>query len=147
MAKTTLYTIGFTKKSAETFFNSIKNTGVKKVIDIRLNNVSHLAGFAKRDDLKYFLKTICNCEYTHQTVLSPTQELLDDWQNKKIAWPEYVTRFRKLIAARSIKDLLSIEDLRDACLLCAEPTAEKCHRRLVAEHFKEIFPEIEIKHL
>ncbi len=147
MAKTTLYTIGFTKKSAEEFFGKIKSAGVKKVIDIRLNNVSQLAGFAKRDDLKYFLKAICNCDYVHQTALSPSQELLDDWQNKKVDWPAYTVRFRKLIAARPIKDLFSVEDLRDACLLCAEPTAEKCHRRLVAEHFKELFPEIEIKHL
>jgi len=147
MAKIMLYTIGFTKKSAEEFFGKIKDAGVKKVIDIRLNNVSQLAGFAKRDDLRYFLKTICNCDYEHQTVLSPLQELLDDWQGKKIDWPAYTVRFSQLIAARPIKDLFSIEDLRDSCLLCAEPTAEHCHRRLVAEHFKELFPEIGIKHL
>jgi len=147
MAGTTLYTIGFTKKSAEAFFTRIKQAGVKKVIDIRLNNVSQLAGFAKRDDLRYFLKAICNCDYVHQTVLSPTEEILHDWQNKKIAWPEYTVRFRKLIESRPLQDLFSLEDLKDACLLCAEPTAEKCHRRLVAERFKEIFPEIEIKHL
>ena len=74
MAKTTLFTIGFTKKSAEAFFSKIKGAGIKRVIDIRLNNVSQLAGFAKRDDLKYFLKTICNCDYAHETILSPSPE-------------------------------------------------------------------------
>ena len=147
MAKTTLFTIGFTKKSAEAFFSKIKGAGIKKVIDIRLNNVSQLAGFAKRDDLKYFLKTICNCDYAHETILSPSPELLDDWQNKKVDWPAYTVRFRKLLESRPIKTTFAATDLKDACLLCAEPTAEHCHRSLVAEHFKEIYPEIEIAHL
>ena len=83
VAEGTLYTIGFTKKSAETFFNKIKNAGVKRVIDIRLNNVSQLAGFAKRDDLKYFLINLCNCDYYHQPALTPTKDILDDYRKKE----------------------------------------------------------------
>src|SRR5208282_2970575 len=104
----------------------------KKVIDIRLNNVSQLAGFAKRDDLKYFLRNLCNCDYSHEPGLAPTKDILDDYRRKKTDWPEYRRRFRELIRTRAVEHRFSIENLNGACLLCTEPTAERCHRGIVA---------------
>jgi len=46
--KVVLYTIGFTKKNARQFFETLKTAGVKRLVDIRLNNQSQLAGFTKR---------------------------------------------------------------------------------------------------
>jgi uncharacterized protein (DUF488 family) len=147
MANKMLYTIGFTKKSAETFFSKLKSAGVERIIDIRLNNVSQLAGFTKKDDLIFFLKNICNCTYTYKPFLAPTKDLLDDYKKKKIDWHEYVRRFSKLIEERAVENRIQPEELQNACLLCSEPTAEKCHRRLVAEYLKKRFPDIEISHL
>lgn len=67
-----LFTIGFTKSSAENFFSRLKNAGVKKIVDVRLNNVSQLSGFAKKNDLKYFAKSLCSAEYEHIPELAPT---------------------------------------------------------------------------
>ena len=147
MPKTNLYTIGFTKKSAKAFFSKIRNAGVTKLIDIRLNNVSQLAGFAKRDDLIFFLKELCDCDYRHMPDFAPTKEILDAYKKKQIDWDEYVQRFSKLIKERKIEKKISIEELNNACFLCSEPTPEKCHRRLVSEYLKDQFGNIEIKHL
>ena len=147
MSKTTLFTIGFTKKNAQTFFSKLKSAGVKKIIDIRLNNVSQLAGFAKRDDLSYFLKELCDCDYIHKPTFAPTKEILDAYKKKQINWNEYVRQFSKLIKDLAIENKISVEELNNACLLCSEPTPEKCHRRLVAEYFRDKYNDIEIKHL
>lgn len=142
-----LYTIGFTKKNAKTFFSKLRNAGITKVIDIRLNNVSQLAGFAKRDDLVFFLKELGNIDYKHMPELAPTKEILDLYKEKKIDWNEYARRFLKLITERKIENVITVEELDNACLLCSEPTPEQCHRRLVSEYFKDHFCNIEIKHL
>lgn len=147
MPNTKLYTIGFTKKNAKTFFSELHKAGVTKIIDIRLNNLSQLAGFAKRDDLIYFLQVICNCDYHHRPDFAPTKEILDAYKKKQINWDEYVRRFSRLIKDRKIEVKITSEELNNSCLLCSEPTSEQCHRRLVAEYFKEIFGDIEIKHL
>jgi uncharacterized protein (DUF488 family) len=147
MSKTTLYTIGFTKKNAKSFFSELRSAGVTKLIDIRLNNVSQLAGFAKRDDLIFFLKELCNCDYKHMPNLAPTKEILDSYKKKKIDWDEYVRRFSKLIKERKIENEITAEELNNACFLCSEPTPEQCHRRLVSEYLKDQFDDIEIKHL
>ena len=147
MPKYNLYTIGFTKKNAQAFFSKLKKAGVTKLIDIRLNNVSQLAGFAKRDDLSYFLRQICDCDYKHMPLFAPTKEILDAYKRKLIDWDEYVTLFNKLIRDRSIENKVSIEELNNACLLCSEPTPEMCHRRLVAEYLRDKIDGIEIKHL
>ena len=147
MSKTTLFTIGFTKKNAQTFFSKLKSAGVKKIIDIRLNNVSQLAGFAKRDDLTYFLRELCNCEYIHKPIFAPTKEILDAYKKKQIDWNEYIRQFSELIKYRAIENKILVEELNNACLLCSEPTPEKCHRRLVAEYFRDKDNDIEIKHL
>jgi uncharacterized protein (DUF488 family) len=142
-----LYTIGFTKKSAEIFFSKLKDAGVVTVIDIRLSPASQLSGFAKGDDLQYFLRLLCNCNYVHWPMLTPTKDLLDDYRNKNIDWSEYERRFRALIKDRQIENKISLGQLNNACFLCSEPTPQKCHRRLVVEYLKERFPEIEVIHL
>ena len=147
MSHIKLFTIGFTKKNAEVFFTKLKKADVKRIIDIRLNNISQLAGFAKKDDLVYFLRELCGCGYRHDPLLAPTKDILDDYKKKMIDWPEYVTRFNKLISDRKIETIVDREELDGACLLCSEPTADQCHRRLVAEYLKEKLGNIEIKHL
>ena len=143
----TLYTIGFTKKSARDFFSLLKKFGVKSLLDIRLNATSQLAGFAKKDDLLFFLSEICQCKYRHLPEFAPTKEMLDGYHEKKISWPEYEVLFKQLLEERKLGGILIANELNNACLLCAEPTPEKCHRRLVAEYLKSAYPEIEIKHL
>jgi uncharacterized protein (DUF488 family) len=147
MSEMRLYTIGFTKKSAEEFFTALKKAKVKRLIDIRRNNVSQLAGFTKRDDLAYFLMTICGIEYLHRPDLAPTQDLLDRYKKKSIDWETYEREFRELTKQRRIETDLDVETLDHACLLCSEPTAERCHRRLVAEHLRDKVGNIAICHL
>lgn len=142
-----LYTIGFTKKNAETFFSLLKHNNVKRVIDVRLNNVSQLAGFTKQDDLKFFLKELCNVDYHHFEQLAPTEDILKRYKKNEIFWDQYVIEFNSLINQRKIETLVSLDLLKDSCLLCSEPTAEKCHRRLVAEYYAKIYPQISIIHL
>jgi uncharacterized protein (DUF488 family) len=142
-----IYTIGFTKKSAEEFFNLLKENNVKKVIDIRLNNKSQLAGFAKGKDLKYFLRVICNIEYFHKLEYAPTEELLKDFRDKKINWEEYKERYIAILDGRKILDELKLESFRDSCLLCSEAKAENCHRKLLANYLKNSYKEINIINL
>ena len=142
-----LYTIGFTKKNAETFFTLLKKNGVKKIIDVRLNNVSQLAGFTKQDDLKYFLKELCRIEYYYYGQLAPTEDILKRYKNKEISWEQYELEFNSLITKRKIETIISLDLLTDACLLCSEATAEHCHRRLLAEYFKKVYKRINIIHL
>ena len=147
MSKIMLFTIGFTKKNAQTFFSKLRNAGITRVIDVRLNNVSQLAGFAKRDDLVFFLSELCNCDYIHIPNFAPTKEILDAYKKKKIDWDEYVKRFQALINERKIENEITSEELNHACLLCSEPTPEQCHRGLVAGYLKDKFSDIEIEHL
>jgi len=147
MNKIELFTIGFTKKNAEAFFRKLEKAGVKKIIDIRLNNVSQLAGFAKKDDLVYFLKELCDCGYRHEPLLAPTKDILDGYKKKIFNWSEYEKRFKDLLKARNAHTLVSSLELHKACLLCSEPTPEKCHRRLVAEYLKSYLKNIKISHL
>jgi uncharacterized protein (DUF488 family) len=142
-----LFTIGFTKKSAETFFSRIKNAAVKRLIDVRLNNVSQLAGFTKKDDLRYFTKMICNIDYVHILDLAPTQEILDTYKKHGGDWNLYEREFLDLIRSRDIQNKVSREMLDGACLLCSEKTAQHCHRRLVAEYLKEKWGDVDIEHL
>ena len=147
MSKKKLFTIGFTKKNALTFFSKLRDMGVTMLIDVRLNNVSQLAGFAKRDDLIFFLDELCNCGYRHMTNFAPTKEILYAYNKKQIGWDEYVERFGKLIEERKIESKITAEELNNACLLCSESTPEHCHRRLVAEYLRSKFVDIEIRHL
>lgn len=143
-----IYTIGFTKKSAEEFFHILKEAGIKRLIDIRLNNSSQLAGFTKQDDLAFFLREICGAEYLHQPMLSPTKEIMDGYKKNGITWEEYERRFTALLNERRVEEILD-KALFDTptVLLCSEPKADKCHRRLVAEYLKEKWGGIAIIHL
>jgi uncharacterized protein (DUF488 family) len=142
-----LFTIGFTKKNAETFFTTLRNAKVRRVLDIRLNNVSQLAGFTKRDDLRFFLREICAADYHHLPQCTPTEDILDEFKKNGGSWDAYVQRFLPLICSRHIETLLTPEMLDFGCLLCSEPTPEKCHRRLVAEYLQEHFVGLSVKHL
>lgn len=142
-----LFTIGFTKKSAESFFTSLKNAGVGRLVDVRLNNVSQLAGFTKRDDLRYFTKAICGIDYVHATVLAPTQDILDAYKKQKGDWGLYERQFLDLMRSRRIESELPRELLDGACLLCSEEKPDRCHRRLVAEYLGEKWGGVEIEHL
>jgi uncharacterized protein (DUF488 family) len=147
MNEINLFTIGFTKKSAEVFFTKLKSAKIKRIIDIRLTNTSQLAGFAKTEDLKYFLKTICSIEYVHMPLLAPTKEILDEYKKTKGDYNQYVKNFNKLITERKIENIVEKEHLNYACLLCSEDKPQKCHRRLVAKYFKDKFKNIKIIHL
>jgi uncharacterized protein (DUF488 family) len=146
-AETTLFTIGFTKKTAETFFSSLIHAGVRRVFDIRLNNVSQLAGFAKRDDLAYLLRAIGGIDYVHRSDLAPSREILDAYRKHGGSWEEFERRFRDLIVERKIETHFSRENLDHGCLLCSEPGPERCHRRLVAEYFQDKLGGLSICHL
>ncbi len=141
-----LFTIGFTKTSAERFFSRLSNAHVKKLIDVRLNNVSQLAGFAKKDDLRYFTKAISGIEYEHIPQLAPTQEILDEYKKTKGSWSAYAQKFLDLMVIRKIENL-NRSRLDGGCLLCSEDKPHHCHRRLVAEYLKEKWGDVEIEHL
>lgn len=140
-------TIGFTKKTARKFFDLLKTSGAKKLIDVRLNNVSQLAGFAKRDDLAFFAKEICDVDYVHMPLLAPTQELLDSYKKQGGDWSEYEERFMGLMAARKIEDRLSPDEISNGCLLCSEDKPHHCHRRLVAEYLNDKWGGVVARHL
>ena len=140
-------TIGFTKKSAQKFFHLLRRSGAKRLIDVRLNNVSQLAGFAKRDDLAFFAKEMCDVDYVHLPILAPTQEMLDTYKKQGGDWSDYEKRFLDLMSARKIEDRLSREQLSDGCLLCSEDKPHQCHRRLVAEYLRDQWGEVTIQHL
>lgn len=142
-----IFTIGFTQKKASSFFEILKKSSVKKLVDTRLNNTSQLSGFAKKDDLAYFLKKLAAIDYEHRTELSPTKDILDNYKNKKISWDNYEKRFAELLRQRKIENLFQPQELDGACLLCSEHTAEHCHRRLVAEYLKQKWKNVKIQHL
>lgn len=142
-----IFTIGFTKKSAEDFFGRLKAAGVKRLLDVRLNNVSQLAGFAKRDDLKFFTQAICGAEYRHVLEMAPTQDMLDAYKKQRGDWATYERKFKQLIAERRIHETIPRELVADGCLLCSEDKPHHCHRRLVAEYLREHWGDVEIQHL
>jgi uncharacterized protein (DUF488 family) len=142
-----LFTIGFTHKSAQSFFEKIREAGVARVVDVRLNNVSQLAGFSKKSDLEYFLKKICNVEYIHMPILAPTEDILKEYKKNKGSWDVYEKKFLALMKKRKIENNVSAEVLSDGCLLCSEEKPHNCHRRLVAEYLKETWGNIEINHI
>jgi uncharacterized protein (DUF488 family) len=143
-----LYTIGFTKKNAKQFFGLIQESGVKKVLDTRLNNVSQLAGFTKRDDLAFFLNRVAGVGYDHALKLAPTDEILKGYKKGEISWDAYAEAYKELISKRHVEDLFSSETLDGACLLCSEASPHHCHRRLAAEFFQNhLGAGVEIIHL
>ena len=144
-----VYTMGFAQKNAEQFFELLRKNNVEILVDIRLNNKSQLAGFTKGQDLKYFLKTICNCEYRHCVEFAPTKEILDAYKKGSIDWAQYVTQFLPLMEQRNAAKMFKtmFGKYERVCLLCSEPTPEQCHRRLLAENIKEHLPNVSVIHL
>lgn len=144
-----LYTIGFAQKRAEVFFELLRQHNVQRLVDIRLNPNGQLSGFAKKDDLPYFLSTLAaGCLYVYLPDLAPTKEILDDYHSDA-NWLHYVARFEALMDERKIPEVLSkIEfEMLTSCLLCSEPTPELCHRRLVADRLAARWPSVEVIHL
>lgn len=142
-----IFTIGFTKTTAQDFFERLKKSRSSKLLDVRLNNVSQLAGFAKRDDLKYFAQQLCGMDYRHMPQLAPTKDILDDYKKRKeMPWQEYEMRFLNLLAKRQIEKI-DPDKIDGGCLLCSEDKPHHCHRRLVAEYLKEKWGNVDIIHL
>lgn len=142
-----IHTIGFTKKSAETFFTLLHNAHVKRVVDGRLNNFSQLAGFSKKEDLAFFLKELCGIEYVHLPILSPTQDIITDYRRKRGSWEAFRERYLNLITDRKREERIEPETLHGGCLLCSEDKPHHCHRTLAAEYLQEHWGDVEIDHL
>ena len=144
----TIYTVGFTKKNARTFFGLLDEADIHRLVDVRINNRSQLAGFAKRDDLKFFLEKLIDAEYDHFESLAPTKELLDAWRDDAISWAEYERRFIQLMSDREVEKTLdpSLFD-KPTVLLCSEHEPDHCHRRLVVEYLDDHWGNVEGIHL
>ncbi|MFM7679191.1 MAG: DUF488 family protein [Roseiflexaceae bacterium] len=141
-----VYTIGFTKKNAAQFFETLKSSGAKRIVDVRLNNMSQLAGFSKRDDLAYFARTICTIAYVHLPMLAPTQDILDAYKKNKGDWSVYEQQFLRLMQQRDIARTIDPQIIADGCLLCSEDTPTHCHRRLVLEYLASHWGPMQITH-
>lgn len=142
-----LFTIGFTRKSAEKFFTTLREAGVRRVLDVRLNNVSQLAGFSKRDDLRFFSQQLCDADYMGLPQLAPTEEMLSAYKKHGGDWTTYERTFLELMKERRVEDTVDKSLLDQGCLLCSEDKPHHCHRRLVAEYLKRVWHDIEITHL
>jgi uncharacterized protein (DUF488 family) len=143
-----IYTIGFTQSTAEHFFGRLGQAGVRRLLDVRLNNRSQLAGFAKAQDLPYLLRELVGASYEHQPLLAPTQELLDAYRKRKGAWFEYEREFLELMTERRIEEHLEPAEFAvPTALLCSEATSEHCHRRLVCDYLAGHWSEIHATHL
>lgn len=143
-----IYTIGFTQKSAENFFNSLRRADIRTLIDVRLNNVSQLAGFAKRDDLKFFLSELCGVDYVHSPELAPTKDMLNSYKKGDMPWEVYEDKFLNLMGQRNIERTINPALLDHGCLLCSEHQPHLCHRRLVVEYLNQHSNlDLKIKHL
>ena len=142
-----IFTIGFTKKNAEQFFARLKQPGLQRVLDTRLNNVSQLAGFTKKDDLRFFLHEVGHIDYVHLPALAPTQAMLDAYKKNGGDWETYEKQFLALMAERRIETSIDKDLVAGACLLCSEATPHHCHRRLVAEYLRGKWGDVDIQHL
>ncbi|MCU0665274.1 MAG: DUF488 domain-containing protein [Myxococcota bacterium] len=142
-----VFTIGFTKKNAEQFFTRLRQPGLTRLVDVRLNNVSQLAGFTKKDDLRFFLKQINGIDYVHLPDLAPTQNILDEYKKNGGDWATYERKFLELMERRKVEDRVPRSVVDSGCLLCSESTPEHCHRRLVAEYLRSKWGDLEIVHL
>jgi uncharacterized protein (DUF488 family) len=142
-----LFTIGFTKKPAREFFTNLKDAGVKRVVDVRLNNNSQLAGFSKKSDLAFFLKEVADIDYVHLPDLAPTQEILDAYKKQKGNWGIYERAFLDLMTRREVEKKIQPDLLQQGCLLCSEHLPHHCHRRLVAEYLNTKWGGIKTQHL
>jgi len=143
----TIYTIGFTKKSAQEFFGLLEKARVQRVLDIRLNNLSQLAGFTKQPDLAFFLKRILGIACLHLPELAPTPQILEAYKATRMDWAAYEREFRSLMQERHIESIVTPQLADSACLLCSEPKPDRCHRRLVAEYLQSLWANVQVVHL
>lgn len=142
-----IFTIGFSKKDAKTFFELLEKNEVKTLVDVRLNNKSQLAGFTKVRDFPYFLTKLCSSDYRHEEIFAPTKNLLNGYKNEDISWKQYEKIYNSLLDKREILENINIKEFENSCFLCSEFSAENCHRRLAVEYLKKYFSNIEIVHL
>jgi uncharacterized protein (DUF488 family) len=142
-----LYTIGFTRKSAEYFFTRLRRAGIRTLVDVRLHNTSQLSGFTKKEDLPFFIKEICKAGYLHLPELAPSEELFQARKHENMAWPPYEKRYLNLLRQRAVETALTPEALDGGCLLCTEDDPRHCHRRLAAEYLQAKWPGVEVVHL
>ena len=144
-----VFTIGFTQTPAAEFFGKLKGAGVRRLLDVRLNNTSQLAAYAKRDDLQFFLRAIVGAEYEHEPLLAPSQEMLDAYKKHKGSWQAYEVQFMDLMRQRQIEEKLDRAGFTKSptALLCSEKTAEHCHRRLVLEYLRDKWGDVSAMHL
>lgn len=145
-----IFSIGFTKKSASIFFELLIKNEVHKIIDVRLNNKSQLAGFAKGSDLKYFLDKVAGISYKYEEIFAPTKEILDAYKKREINWDMYEEKYVRLMLERKINSYIEnkgIDYWLSSCILCSEETADYCHRRLVINEVLKVFPDIEVMHI
>lgn len=142
-----IFTTGFAGKSAEQFFTMLKGAGVQRILDVRLYNSSQLAGYTKSSDLPFFLRTIVGAGYTHLPAFAPTKQLLNGYKKGEYTWPEYEREYAAILDRRQPHRGLNPNDIEGGCLLCAEPTADQCHRRLAAEYLQRIWPGLVLTHL
>ena len=143
-----IFTIGFTKKSAREFFGSLQEHGIVRLVDVRLNNISQLAGFAKRDDLEYFLQELVGARYEHETMLAPTAEMLKAYRKKEMSWEDYEREFLELMAERQVEEKIRPERFKErTVLLCSENKPDRCHRRLVVEYLDKAWGDVRGIHI
>jgi uncharacterized protein (DUF488 family) len=142
-----VFTIGFTEKTAKRFFELIRSSGVKRVVDVRLNNTGQLAGFSKQADLAYFLRELCQVEYIHVPELAPTKDILDVYKKHGGAWSVYEAEFLNLMERRRIDQSVAKDIVNQGCLLCSENKPHHCHRRLVVEYLQNKWGDINTTHL
>lgn len=140
-----LHTIGFTQHSAAEFFGKLRDARIERLVDVRLNNVSQLAGFAKRADLEFFLRELCGADYVHEVRLAPRDEDLKAYRAGKMSWAEYETVYLATLRKRRVETMERFD--KRSVLLCSEATAERCHRRLAAEYLRDTWRDVEIVHL
>ena len=143
----TLFTIGFTGKSAEKFFELLQNSKATRVIDIRINRTSQFAGFAKEQDLKYFLPKLAGMDYLVREDLAPDKDLLASYRNKELNWDLFSQNYRKLLDERGALPSLSLAEIENSVLLCSENEPEKCHRTILANLLVQIHPTLKVKNL
>ena len=143
-----VYSIGFTKKTAADFFTALRQAEIRRLLDVRLHNTSQLAGFAKRDDLRFFLRELCAAQYIHEPLLTPTPDLLVAYRQKRVSWQEYEMRFRSLLVERAVETTIDRSSFHiPTVFLCSEATATRCHRRVALEYLQEQWGDMEIAHL
>jgi uncharacterized protein (DUF488 family) len=146
----TLYTIGFTKKSAEEFFTLLRENDVRMLLDIRLNNTNQLAGFTKQQDLAYFTRELLGIPYVHDPRFAPQAETISTYRKGKGAFGPFREEFMKTMEERRIREVIRADysdRLDRCCLLCSEKDADSCHRKIVAELMQEVYPDLEVIHL